>query len=169
MYENVAQCTGGAASTTGFRDGLPLVTGAQIGDSGTGLHLALGIVTALYQRTVTGKGQKVTAAMQDGVLNLARVKLRDQQRLAHGPLKEYSQFGEGIPFGDAVPRAGNRFRRRPARPHPEMQGLGDRSQCLHLFHHPGPGLGEDLRCDRRARLEDPSRLRQAASAAVAVE
>ena len=56
---------------------------------------------------MTGKGQKVTAAMQDGVLNLARVKLRDQQRLAHGPLKEYSQFGEGIPFGDAVPRAGN--------------------------------------------------------------
>jgi formyl-CoA transferase len=107
VYENVAQCTGGAASTTGFRDGLPLVTGAQIGDSGTGLHLALGIVTALYQRTHSGKGQKVTAAMQDGVLNLARVKLRDQQRLDHGPLKEYSQFGEGIPFGDAVPRAGN--------------------------------------------------------------
>src|SRR6187401_1714127 len=107
VYENVAQCTGGAASTTGFRDGLPLVTGAQIGDSGTGLHLALGIVTALYQRTVTGQGQKVTAAMQDGVLNLARVKLRDQQRLAHGPLKEYSQFGENVPFGKAVPRAGN--------------------------------------------------------------
>src|SRR5213083_294675 len=107
VYENVAQCTGGSASTTGFRDGLPLVTGAQIGDSGTGLHLALGIVAALYQRTMTGQGQKVTAAMQDGVLNLARVKLRDQQRLDHGPLKEYSQYGEGIPFGDAVPRAGN--------------------------------------------------------------
>jgi formyl-CoA transferase len=107
VYENVAQCTGGAASTTGFRDGLPLVTGAQIGDSGTGLHLALGIVTALFQRSTTGKGQKVTCAMQDGVLNLCRVKLRDQQRLGHGPLKEYSQFGEGIPFGDAVPRAGN--------------------------------------------------------------
>ena len=107
VYENVAQCTGGSASTTGFRDGLPLVTGAQIGDSGTGLHLALGIVTALFQRTVTGKGQRVTCAMQDGVLNLCRVKLRDQQRLAHGPLNEYSQFGEGIPFGDAVPRAGN--------------------------------------------------------------
>ncbi len=107
VYENVAQCTGGSASTTGFRDGVPLVTGAQIGDSGTGLHLALGIVTALYQRTRTGRGQRVTAAMQDGVLNLCRVKLRDQQRLAHGPLTEYSQYSEGIPFGDAVPRAGN--------------------------------------------------------------
>ena len=107
VYENVAQCTGGAASTTGFRDGLPLVTGAQIGDSGTGLHLCLGIVTALFQRTRTGRGQKVSAAMQDGVLNLCRVKLRDQQRLAHGPLTEYSQHGQGLPFGEAVPRAGN--------------------------------------------------------------
>jgi formyl-CoA transferase len=107
VYENVAQCAGGSASTTGFRDGIPMVTGAQIGDSGTGLHLALGIVTALYHRTQTGLGQKVDCAMQDGVLNLCRVKLRDQQRLQHGPLKEYSQFGEGIPFGEATPRAGN--------------------------------------------------------------
>src|SRR5213593_1083349 len=107
VYENVAQCAGGAASTTGFREGPPLVTGAQIGDSGTGLHLAFGIVSALYQRVRTGRGQRVLCAMQDGVLNLARVKLRDQQRLAHGPLTEYSQYGEGIPFGTAVPRAGN--------------------------------------------------------------
>jgi formyl-CoA transferase len=107
VYENVAQCAGGSASTTGFRDGPPLVTGAQIGDSGTGLHLAFGIAAALYQRMRTGRGQKVLCAMQDGVLNLARVKLRDQQRLEHGPLTEYSQYGEGIPFGEAVPRAGN--------------------------------------------------------------
>jgi formyl-CoA transferase len=107
VYENVAQCAGGSASTTGFREGPPLVTGAQIGDSGTGLHLALGIVAALYQRIRTGRGQRVLTAMQDGVLNLARVKLRDQQRLKHGPLSEYSQYGEGVPFGDAVPRAGN--------------------------------------------------------------
>ncbi len=107
VYENVAQCAGGSASTTGLREGPPLVTGAQIGDSGTGLHLAFGIVSALYQRVRTGRGQRVLAAMQDGVLNLARVKLRDQQRLKHGPLKEYRQYGEGIPFGEAVPRSGN--------------------------------------------------------------
>ena len=107
VYENVAQCAGGAASTTGFDDGPPLVTGAQIGDSGTGLHLALGIVTALYQRQRSGSGQKVLAAMQDGVLNLCRVKLRDQQRLARtGVMQEYPQYPHGK-FGDSVPRAAN--------------------------------------------------------------
>ncbi|WP_342621038.1 formyl-CoA transferase [Rhodoferax sp. GW822-FHT02A01] len=107
VYENVAQCAGGAASTTGFDDGPPLVTGAQIGDSGTGLHLALGIVAALYQRTHSGRGQQVLAPMQDAVLNLCRVKLRDQQRLERThTMHEYPQYPDGK-FGDVVPRAGN--------------------------------------------------------------
>ena len=107
VYENVAQCAGGSAATTGFDDGPPMVTGAQIGDSGSGLHLALGIVTALYQRTQTGRGQKVLTSMQDAVLNLCRVKLRDQQRLERtGVMEEYPQYPNGA-FGDSVPRAGN--------------------------------------------------------------
>src|SRR5437762_4592901 len=80
VYENVAQCAGGSASTTGFDDGPPMVTGAQIGDSGTGLHLALGIVSALYQRNTTGHGQRVLAAMQDGVLKIGRASRRKEWR-----------------------------------------------------------------------------------------
>src|SRR3546814_9939958 len=90
VYENVAQCTGGAASTTGFRDGPPLVTGAQIGDSGTGLHLCLGIVPALFHREKSGRGPPVMAAMQDGMLNPCRGTLRAQPRLEHGPLTDSS-------------------------------------------------------------------------------
>ena len=102
-YETVAQAMGGSMSTTGFEDGPPTSTGAQIGDSGTGIHLVAAILAALYQRTHTGRGQRVTVAMQDAVLNLARVKMRDQQRLAHGPLAEYPN----ATFGDFVPRSGN--------------------------------------------------------------
>ena len=102
-YEVVAQAMGGAMSTSGFEDGPPMATSAQIGDSGTGIHLVAGILAALYQRVQTGRGQRVTVAMQEAVLNLTRVKLRDQQRLTHGPLNEYPN----AKFGDEVPRAGN--------------------------------------------------------------
>jgi formyl-CoA transferase len=104
-YENVAQAMGGSMSTTGTPDGAPFVTGAQIGDSGTGLHLAIGLLAALHQANRTGQGQYVEVAMMDGVMNLCRVKFRDHQRLNHGALPEYS-----VPtykdMGD-VPRAGN--------------------------------------------------------------
>ncbi|MGW0480942.1 formyl-CoA transferase [Nonomuraea sp. NPDC003214] len=102
-YEVIAQAMGGSMSTTGFEEGPPLATGAQIGDSGTGIHAVAGILAALYQRERTGRGQRVQVAMQHAVLNLCRVKLRDQQRLAHGPLREYPNRT----FGDEVPRSGN--------------------------------------------------------------
>ncbi len=107
VYENVAQCAGGAASTTGFWDGPPTVSAAALGDSNTGMHLALGILTALRQRDKTGRGQKVACSMQDAVLNLCRVKLRDQLRLDKlGYLEEYPQYPNGK-FTDVVPRGGN--------------------------------------------------------------
>ncbi|MEO3884129.1 formyl-CoA transferase [Nonomuraea sp. B5E05] len=102
-YEVIAQAMGGSMSTTGFEEGPPLATGAQIGDSGTGIHAVAGILAALYQRQQTQRGQRVQVAMQHAVLNLCRVKLRDQQRLAHGPLREYPNRT----FGDEVPRSGN--------------------------------------------------------------
>jgi formyl-CoA transferase len=107
VYENVAQCAGGAASTTGFWDGPPTVSAAALGDSNSGMHLAIGILTALIGRQKTGKGQKVSVAMQDCVLNLCRVKLRDQLRLERvGYLEEYPQYPNGT-FTDVVPRGGN--------------------------------------------------------------
>jgi formyl-CoA transferase len=107
VYENVAQCAGGAASTTGFWDGPPTVSGAALGDSNTGMHLAIGILTALRMRDKTGRGQKVACSMQDAVLNLCRVKLRDQLRLDRlGYLEEYPQYPHGK-FTDVVPRGGN--------------------------------------------------------------
>ena len=104
-YENVAQAMGGSMSTTGMPDGAPFVTGAQIGDSGTGLHLAIGLLGALHQRDRTGIGQYVEVAMMDGVMNLCRVKFRDHQRLQRGALPEYSvPTYQGM---GEVPRAGN--------------------------------------------------------------
>ena len=169
VYENVAQCAGGAASTTGFREGPPLVTGAQIGDSGTGLHLALGIVCALYQRIRTGRGQKVLCAMQDGVLNLARVKLRDQQRLKHGPLTEYSQYGEGVPFGVATPRAGNDSGGGQPGWIVKCKGWETDPDAYIYFITQAPVWGRDLRSDRQAGMEDRSGLRHAAGAAAAAQ
>ena len=110
VYENVAQCAGGAASTTGFWDGPPTISAAALGDSNTGMHLAIGILTAIIGRQKTGKGQKVACSMQDAVLNLCRVKMRDQQRLERvGYLEEYPQYPHEMEaFADKVtPRGGN--------------------------------------------------------------
>jgi len=96
-------------SIKGFSEGSPYedISGAALGDSNTGMHLLIGILAALVGREKTGKGEKVSMSMQDAVLNLCRVKLRDQLRLERlGYLEEYPQYPNGK-FGDAVPRGGN--------------------------------------------------------------
>src|ERR1700755_1533164 len=113
VYENVAQCAGGAASTTGWWKGEnsePTISAAALGDSNTGMHLAIGILTAYVGRQKTGKGQKVAVSMQDSVLNLCRVKMRDQQRLDRlGFLEEYPQYPHEMAAFDSkvTPRGGN--------------------------------------------------------------
>lgn len=106
-YEDIAQAAGGAASVTGLVEGTPLMSGAALGDSNTGMHLLIGLLAALLHREKTGKGQKVYMSMQDAVMNLCRVKFRDQQRLErNGELTEYPQYPHK-PFGDTVPRGEN--------------------------------------------------------------
>ena len=103
-YDNIAQAMGGSMSTTGFNDDVPLVTGAQIGDIGSGLHLIIGILAALNARNNTGLGQYVEVAMMDAIMNFCRIKFRDHQRLARGPLPECLVPTENI---TSVPRSGN--------------------------------------------------------------
>ena len=89
-YEHVAQAAGGAMSTNGFNEGPPLFTSTGIGDSGSGLHCAIGILAALRQRDLCGEAPSVDISMQDAVLNLLRVR-----------------FVETFNDGQAVKRSGN--------------------------------------------------------------
>ena len=105
-----------------------------------------------------GRGQRVQISMRGGILNLCRVKLRDQQRLEHGPLDEYPNKE----FGDFVPRSGNASGGGPARLGGALQA-DDREgrERLAVRRHPAPGLGAADEQDRPARADRPSRLRHA--------
>jgi formyl-CoA transferase len=96
-YEPIAQAMGGAMSVTGFPDGPPTFTWPSIGDSGTGMHCVVGILAALMQRHATGQGQQVEVSMQDAVVNLIRVSLRDHQRFGKVMQRAGNQLGAGVP------------------------------------------------------------------------
>jgi formyl-CoA transferase len=96
-YEPIAQAMGGAMSVTGVADGPPTYLWPSIGDSGTGMHCVIGILAALMQRHLTGQGQRVEVSMQDAVVNLIRVSLRDHQRLGRPMERTGNQLGAGVP------------------------------------------------------------------------
>jgi formyl-CoA transferase len=96
-YEPIAQAMGGAMSVTGFPDSPPTFVWPSIGDSGTGMHCVIGILAALVQRQATGRGQRVEVSMQDAVVNLLRVSLRDHQRLGRPMTRTGNQLGAGVP------------------------------------------------------------------------
>ena len=96
-YEPIAQAMGGAMSTTGVPDGPPTYVWPSIGDSGTGMHCVIGILAALMQRHATGEGQQVEVSMQDAVVNIMRVSLRDHQRLGKPMERTGNQLGAGVP------------------------------------------------------------------------
>ena len=96
-YEPIAQAMGGAMSVTGSPDGPPTYVWPSIGDSGTGMHCVIGILAALMQRHTTGLGQQVEVSMQDAVVNLMRVSLRDHQRYGRPMARTGNQLGAGVP------------------------------------------------------------------------
>ena len=96
-YEPIAQAMGGAMSITGFPENPPTFVVPAIGDSGTGMHMAIGILAALQQRHATGRGQHVEVSMQDAVVNIIRVSLRDHQRSGHPMPRRGNQMGQVVP------------------------------------------------------------------------
>lgn len=95
-YEPIAQAMGGAMCVTGFADGPPTYNWPAIGDSGTGMHMAIAILAAINQRHATGRGQHVEVAMQDAVVNLIRISLREHQR-GGVPVRTGNQLGKNVP------------------------------------------------------------------------
>ena len=94
-FDMIAQAAGGAYSLTGEHDGPPLKPGPNIGDTGTGLHAAIGILAALYQRERTGHGQRIEVAMQEAVINYTRVAYASQAVSGQAAERRGSGVGRG--------------------------------------------------------------------------
>src|SRR5580704_10070538 len=152
-YEPIAQAMGGAMSITGFPENPPTTVVPAIGDSGTGMHMAIGILAALQQRHTSGRGQHVEVSMQDAIVNIIRVSLRDHQR-----------------FGQVIPRRGNQLGQTvPSTIYPSKGGgpndyafinAWERPQWLAMLGAMGkPELAEDPRfATDKARWENRAAL-----------
>src|SRR3954452_19487985 len=137
-FEPIAQAMGGAMAVTGWPDSPPTYNWPAIGDSGTGMHMAIGILAALQQRHTTGKGQHVEVAMQDAVVNLIRVSLRDHQRNGGVLPRSGNQLGHTVP--------GTTYACAPGGPNDYVMILGQPQMWPALVRVLGrPDLAEDPR------------------------
>ena len=141
-FEPVAQATSGGMSITGFQDRPPSPMGANVGDSGTGMHMAIGILAALVHRNATGKGQMVEVAMQEAVLNLTRVRFTGT--LLDGkpePRQEDLRGGSPTSVGGLFPCAPG--------------GLNDYVYLTIPFDNPGMFEAAMRAMDREELVDDP--------------
>ena len=144
-YEPIAQAMGGAMSITGFPENPPTTVVPAIGDSGTGMHMAIGILAALQQRHATGRGQHVEVSMQDAVVNIIRVSLRDHQRFGASDAAPRQPAGPDRPEHDLSLRAG---RPQRLRVHQRL-GASDVAAMLDAMGRPGTRRGPALPDARR--------------------
>ena len=91
----IGQAAGGIMSMTGEPDGRPLKPGTTLGDTGTGMLMAISILGAIYQKRETGQGQQLTVAMQDAMLQYARLAFSDTMKTG----KPSARAGEGVVTG----------------------------------------------------------------------
>jgi len=154
-FDMIAQAAGGAMSLTGFPGSPPLKPGPTIGDTGTGLHAACGVLAALLQRNRTGKGQKVEVSMQDAVLNYVRVPMMDTY-LTNLPTKRRgNRLGAGL--------VGDIFRCAPGGPNDYVYLYCSNQEMWQLFWQAmgRPDVLDDPRFqDRTARRENIEALTQ---------
>src|ERR671931_467184 len=86
-----AGAAGGSGPPPGARAAPPIKPSPNVGDTGTGLHVALGITAALFQRQLSGQGQRIEVAMQESVINYCRVTYAAYKRLGRTPPRNGSR------------------------------------------------------------------------------